>query len=50
MATMYYENDADMSLIQDSTIGIIGYGSQGHAHADMSELEGLRSERDGRPL
>ena len=33
MAKMYYENDADMSLIQDKTIGIIGYGSQGHAHA-----------------
>lgn len=33
MAKMYYENDADLSLIQDKTIGIIGYGSQGHAHA-----------------
>ena len=33
MAKMYYENDADMTLIEDKTIGIIGYGSQGHAHA-----------------
>ena len=33
MAKMYYENDADMSLIEDKAIGIIGYGSQGHAHA-----------------
>ena len=33
MATMYYDKDADMSLIQDKTIGVIGYGSQGHAHA-----------------
>ncbi|MCY4652607.1 MAG: NAD(P)-binding domain-containing protein, partial [Dehalococcoidia bacterium] len=33
MAKMYYENDADMSLVEDKTIGIIGYGSQGHAHA-----------------
>ena len=33
MATMYYENDADLSLISDKAIGIIGYGSQGHAHA-----------------
>ena len=41
MATMYYENDADMSLIQDSTIGVIGYGSQGHA--PRAEPEGLRS-------
>ena len=33
MAIMYYESDADLSLISDKTIGIIGYGSQGHAHA-----------------
>ena len=33
MAKMYYENDADLSLIEDKTIGVIGYGSQGHAHA-----------------
>jgi ketol-acid reductoisomerase len=33
MARMYYENDADLSHIQDKKIGIIGYGSQGHAHA-----------------
>ena len=33
MAKMYYENDADMSLLDGKTVGIIGYGSQGHAHA-----------------
>ena len=33
MANIYYENDANMSLLEDKTIGIIGYGSQGHAHA-----------------
>ena len=33
MATIYYEKDADISLLADKTIGIIGYGSQGHAHA-----------------
>ena len=33
MAKMYYENDADLSLIEDKTIGVIGYGSQGHAHS-----------------
>jgi len=32
-AKMYYETDADMSLIEDKKIAIIGYGSQGHAHA-----------------
>ena len=41
MATMYYENDADMSLVEDSTIGIIGYGSQGHAHALNLKDSGL---------
>jgi len=33
MATMYYDNDADLSLMDGKTIGIMGYGSQGHAHA-----------------
>ncbi len=33
MAQMYYESDADLSLIKDKTVGILGYGSQGHAHA-----------------
>ena len=33
MAKMYYESDADLSLIKDRVIGIVGYGSQGHAHA-----------------
>ncbi len=33
MAKMYYEKDADMSKLKDKTVAIIGYGSQGHAHA-----------------
>jgi len=33
MATVYYEKDADLPVLQNKTIGIIGYGSQGHAHA-----------------
>ncbi|MBI51648.1 MAG: ketol-acid reductoisomerase, partial [Chloroflexi bacterium] len=33
MATIYYEDDADLSIIKNKKIGIIGYGSQGHAHA-----------------
>src|SRR6266511_4637077 len=33
MATMYYDNDADLSLIQGRRVAVIGYGSQGHAHA-----------------
>ncbi|GAA1146996.1 ketol-acid reductoisomerase [Ornithinicoccus hortensis] len=33
MAKMYYDEDADLSLIQDRAVAVIGYGSQGHAHA-----------------
>jgi ketol-acid reductoisomerase len=33
MATVYYEKDCDLSLIKDRKIAVIGYGSQGHAHA-----------------
>ncbi len=33
MATIYYEKDADLSLLEEKKIAVIGYGSQGHAHA-----------------
>ncbi|HEX2152753.1 MAG TPA: ketol-acid reductoisomerase [Acidimicrobiia bacterium] len=33
MATIYYDKDADPSLIKGKKVAIIGYGSQGHAHA-----------------
>ena len=33
MAKIYYEKDTDLNLLSGKTIGIIGYGSQGHAHA-----------------
>ena len=33
MATIYYEKDADPGLIKDRRVAVIGYGSQGHAHA-----------------
>ena len=33
MATMYYDKDADLRLIQGKKVAVIGYGSQGHAHA-----------------
>ncbi len=49
MATIYYEKDADPALIRHRRVAVIGYGSQGHAHArnlDESGVEvvvGLRS-------
>ncbi|MCL2117925.1 MAG: ketol-acid reductoisomerase [Planctomycetaceae bacterium] len=49
-ATTYYDKDADLSLLKGKTIAILGYGSQGHAHAQnlrdsgcnviVAELEG----------
>ncbi|HUD22501.1 MAG TPA: NAD(P)-dependent oxidoreductase, partial [Acidobacteriaceae bacterium] len=33
MAKTYHDADADLSLIQSKKVAIIGYGSQGHAHA-----------------
>ena len=33
MAKMYYDSDADSALFDGKTIAIVGYGSQGHAHA-----------------
>src|SRR5258706_8170016 len=33
MAKIFYEGDADRSLLKHKTVAIIGYGSQGHAHA-----------------
>jgi ketol-acid reductoisomerase len=32
-ARMFYDDDADLSLIQNRTVAVLGYGSQGHAHA-----------------
>lgn len=34
MAKIYYDSDANLDLLKGKTIGIIGYGSQGHAHAN----------------
>jgi len=33
MAKIFYDKDADFSLLQGVNVGIVGYGSQGHAHA-----------------
>src|SRR3990172_2701810 len=41
MAQMYYDKDADLSLLKGKTIGVIGFGSQGHAHALNMKDSGL---------
>jgi len=33
VATVYYDDDADLGLVQGRKIAVLGYGSQGHAHA-----------------
>ncbi len=42
MATLYYDKDADLSLLNGKTIAIIGYGSQGHAHALNAKDSGMK--------
>ena len=41
MATIYYDSDADPSIIQSKKVAIIGYGSQGHAHAQNLNDNGV---------
>ncbi len=38
---IYYDKDADLSLIKNKTVAIIGYGSQGHAHAQNLKDSGV---------
>jgi ketol-acid reductoisomerase len=41
MATMYYDKDADLATIRSKKVGVIGYGSQGHAHAQNLRDSGV---------
>ncbi|HID43244.1 MAG TPA: ketol-acid reductoisomerase [Archaeoglobaceae archaeon] len=41
MAKIYYEKNADLKLLKDKVVGIIGYGSQGHAHAQNLRDSGI---------
>ncbi|ERH06392.1 MAG: ketol-acid reductoisomerase, partial [Halonotius sp. J07HN4] len=40
-ATIYYDDDADTSYLNDATVAVIGYGSQGHAHAQNLNDSGI---------
>ena len=42
MAKIYYDKDAKLDLIKNKTIGIIGFGSQGHAHAQNLKDSGCQ--------
>ena len=33
MAKIYYQSDCDINVLKGKTVAIVGYGSQGHAHA-----------------
>ena len=52
---MYYDEDADLQLLQGKTVAVLGYGSQGHAHAGnlrdsgVSVVVGLRGDSSSRP-
>ena len=40
-ATIYYDDDADTGYLDDATVAVIGYGSQGHAHAQNLNDSGI---------
>jgi ketol-acid reductoisomerase len=51
-ATIYYDNDADLSALKNKTIAILGYGSQGHAQAQNLRDSGCKvivGQRQGSP-
>jgi ketol-acid reductoisomerase len=64
VAQVYYDKDADLSLLEGKTVAIMGYGSQGHAHAQNLRDSGVnvviglyegsksraRAEADGFPV
>ena len=53
-ATIYYEEDADRTAIENKTVAVLGYGSQGHAHAlnlhesGVDVVVGLREDSSSR--
>ena len=45
MAELFYDDDADLSIIQGRKVAVLGYGSQGHAHALNLRDSGRRRPR-----
>lgn len=41
MAKVYYDKDADLKLLSNKTVAVLGYGSQGHAHAQNLRDSGV---------
>ncbi|HUI17642.1 MAG TPA: ketol-acid reductoisomerase, partial [Alphaproteobacteria bacterium] len=50
---VYYDRDADVSLIKGKKVAVVGYGSQGHAHAmnlrDSGVADVVVALREGSP-
>ena len=46
---VYYDRDADLARILDKTVAIVGYGSQGHAHALNLRDSGVKNRDRGAP-
>ena len=42
MTEIFYDKDADLALIQSKKVAVIGYGSQGHAHAQNLSDSGVK--------
>ncbi len=42
MGKMYYDNDVDFGMIEGKTVAVVGYGSQGHAHALNLKESGVK--------
>jgi len=42
MGKMYYDSDCNLALLKDKTVAIVGYGSQGHAHAQNLRDSGVK--------
>ncbi|GAA1412678.1 MULTISPECIES: ketol-acid reductoisomerase [Oerskovia] len=42
MAELFYDDDADLSIIQQKKVAVVGYGSQGHAHAQNLRDSGVQ--------